>query len=115
MWAWMGKQPVSSVYNLLIGVTWKKSFLDRTWGIGSSGELVDWGLGLVELTPWRFYTRFSMMVDSAEGKYLVVLAIVSPGHDEYFPVLMSFIHVERTEYPAAAWNYLIKSSTIGRS
>ena len=71
-----------SVYNLLIGVTWIKRFLDRTWVIGSSGEIVGWGLGLVDLMPWRFCTRCPMMVDLAEGKYLVALANTSLGHDE---------------------------------
>ena len=78
----MGKQPVSSVYNLLIGMTWRNSSLDRTWGIGSVGELVSWVLGLVELTPWSFGTRGLMMVALAEGQYLVALMSVSPGHDD---------------------------------
>ena len=78
----MGKRPVSSVYNLLIGVTWINISLDRTWGIESSGELGGWGLGLVDLTPWRFWTRCPMIVASAEGQYLVALARVIPGHDE---------------------------------
>ena len=77
----MGKRPVSSIYNLLMGVTWINSLLDRTWGIGSSGELGGWLLDLVDLTPWRFCTRCPIMVASAEGKYLVVLARVSPGHN----------------------------------
>ena len=50
--------------------------------MGSSGELVDGGLGLVDLTHWRFWTRCPMMVASADGQYLVTLASVSPGHDE---------------------------------
>ena len=73
---------MSSVYNLLMGVTWRKSPLDWTWGIGSSGELGGWGLGLVDLTPWSFWTRCTMMVASTDGQYLVALARVSPGHDE---------------------------------
>ena len=63
-------------------VTWRKSFLDETWGIGSSGELGGWGLGLVEITHWRFGARCSMMVALAEGQYLVALARFIPGHDE---------------------------------
>ena len=78
----MGKLPVSSVYNLLIGMTWINSSFGRTWVIFSSGELVGWVLGLVDLTPWCFWTRFPMMVSSEDGKYLVALASVSPGHNE---------------------------------
>ena len=73
---------MSSVYNLLMGVTWRNIFLDRTWGIGSSSELGGWSLGLVDLTPWIFWLRCPMMLASVEGKYLVELEIVSPGHDE---------------------------------
>ena len=73
---------MSSVYNLLMGVTWINSSLDRTWGIGSSVELGGWDFGLVDLTLWRFWTRCPMMVASAEGQYLVALSIVSPGHDD---------------------------------
>ena len=71
-----------SVYNVLMGMTWIKSSLDRTWGIGSSGELGGGGFGLVEITPWIFWTRCPMMVALAEGQYLVALARVIPGHDE---------------------------------
>ena len=78
----MGKRPVSSVYNLLISVTWRNSSFDRTWGIGSSDEIVGWGLGLFELTSWSFGTRCRMMVALADGQYLVALASVSPGPDE---------------------------------
>ena len=80
--AWTGKRPVSSVYNLLMVVTWRNSSLDRTWGIGSSGELGGWVLGLVDLNHWHFGTRCLMMLALAEGQYLVTLARVSPGHDE---------------------------------
>ena len=80
--AWMGKRPVSSVYNLLIGVTWIKISSDRTWVIGSSGELVGSGLALVELAPWRFWAIFPMMVALGGGQYLVVLASVSPVHND---------------------------------
>ena len=73
---------MSSVYNLLMGVTWRKSSLDRSLGIGSSGEIGGGGFGLVDLMPWRFWTRCPMMVASAEGKYLVALARVSPGRNE---------------------------------
>ena len=48
--AWIGKKPVPSVYNLLMGVTCINSSLERIWGIGSSGELVFGVLGLVDLT-----------------------------------------------------------------
>ena len=71
-----------SVYNLLMGVTWRKSLLDRTWGIGSSGKLGGGGFGLFDLTPWRFLKRCLMMVALDEGQYLVALVRVSPGHDE---------------------------------
>ena len=80
--AWMGERPVSSIYNLLMGVTWRNSLLDQNWGIGSSGELGGWGLGLIDLTTWSFWTRCTMMVALAEGQYLVELARVSPVHDE---------------------------------
>ena len=73
---------MSSVCNLMMSMNPRKSSLDRHWGIGSSGELGGEGFGLVDLTPWRFWTRCSMMVASAEGKYLVALARVIPGHDE---------------------------------
>ena len=65
-----------------MGVTWRKSSLDWTWDIGSSGELGGGGYGLVNLAPWRFWTSCSMVVASAEGKYLVAFAKVSPGHNE---------------------------------
>ena len=73
---------MSSVYNLLMGVTCRNSSFERIRGIGSSGELVVEGLGLVDLTPWRFWTRCPMVVASAYGQYLVALASVIPGHDE---------------------------------
>ena len=91
-----------SVYNFLMGVTCINSSLERIRGIGSSGELVVGGFGLVDLTPWRFWTRCPMILASAYGQYSVALASVSPGHDEYLPVLMAFNHVERTGYPVAA-------------
>ena len=80
--AWIGKRPVSSVYNLLMGVTCINSSLERIQGIGSSGKLVVGGLGLVDLTPWRFWTRCSIIVASTDRQYLVAMASVSPGHDE---------------------------------
>ena len=80
--ALMGKRPVSSVYNLLMGVTCMNSSFERIRGIGSSGELVVGGLGLVDLTPYRFWTRCPMIVAVAEGQYLVSLESVSPGHEE---------------------------------
>ena len=78
----MGKRPVSSVYNLLIGVAWIKISFDRAWYIGSSVELFGWGLGLVDLTPWRFWKRCPMMVALEDGQHLVALATISPGHDD---------------------------------
>ena len=63
----------------------------------------------------EFWTECSMMVASADGKYLVALASVNPGHDEYFPAPIAFNHVDWTGYPAAAWKYLIKAATMGRS
>ena len=60
----------------------EKYVLDRTWGIGSSSELGGCSLGLVDFTPWIFWLRFPIMLASVEGKYLVALEIVSPGHDE---------------------------------
>ena len=83
--------------------------------MGSSFEIVDGVLGLVDLNPWRFWTRFSMIVASVDGQYLVALASVIPVHDEYSPAPIAFNHVERTGYPAAAWKYLIKAATLGRS
>ena len=68
-----------------------------------SGELVVGGLGLLDLTPCRFWTRCPMMVASADGQYLVELASMSPGHEEQLPELIAFNHVDRTGYPAAAW------------
>ena len=94
---------MSPVYNLLMGVTWRDSLLDRNWGIGSSGELGGWGLGLFDLTSWLFWTRCPMMVASAEGQYLVALARVRPGHNDYFPAPMAFSHVDWTGYPVALW------------
>ena len=55
------------------------------------------------------------MVALVDGKYLVVLVSVSPGHDYYFPAPMAFSHVDRTGYSAVVWNYLIRASTLGRS
>ena len=106
---------MSSVYNLLIGVTWRNISFDRTWGIGSSSEPVDWGIGLVDLTPWHFWTICPIFVASADVQYLVALASVSPGHNEWFPAPMDFSHVDHTGYPAAAWKYLIRAATLGRS
>ena len=80
--AWKGKRPVSSVYNLLMGVTCIHSSFEQIWGIGSSGELVVEGLGLVDLTPCRFWTRCPMIVASAYGKYLVALVSIRPGYNE---------------------------------
>ena len=77
----MVKRPVSSVYNLLIGVTWRKISFYWTWGIGSSGELFGGVLVLVDLTPWIFGTRCTILVASADEKYLVALASVSLGYD----------------------------------
>ena len=73
---------MSSVYNLLMGVTCINSSLERIRGIGSSGELVVGGLGLVDLTTWRFWTRFTMIVASVDGQYLVALESISLGHNE---------------------------------
>ena len=73
---------MSSVYILLVGVTWKKSSLDQNWGIGSSSKLGGGGFGLVDLTPWCCWTRYPVIVAWAEGKYLVALVRVSPGHNE---------------------------------
>ena len=77
-----GKRHVLSVYNLLMGVTWIKIYLDQNWVIGSSGELGIGVFGLVDLTPWRFLTRCPIMVALAEGQYLVALSRVIPGHNE---------------------------------
>ena len=55
----MVKRPVSSVYNLMMGVTFKNSSFERIQGIGSSGEIVVGGLGLVDLTPCRFLEKMS--------------------------------------------------------
>ena len=46
------------------------------------GEIVAESLVFVDLTPCLFWTRCPMIVDVAEGKYLVALASVSPGHEE---------------------------------
>ena len=80
--AWMGNLPVSSVYNLLMGVTCMNSSFERIQGIGLSGELVVGSLGLVDLTPWYFWTRCTMIVAAADGQYLVALVSVSPNHEE---------------------------------
>ena len=45
-----------------------------------------------------------MIVAVYKGQHLAALASVSPGQEDYFPELMDVNHVERTEYPAAAWN-----------
>ena len=55
------------------------------------------------------------MVAYADGKYLVLLASVSPGHNKEIPAPIYFNHFDRTGYPAAAWKYLIKAATLGRS
>ena len=65
-----------------MGVTCMNSLFERIRGIGSSGELVVGGLGLVDLTPWIFWTKCPMIVAAADGKYLVALAGVSPGHGD---------------------------------
>ena len=76
----MGKRPVSSVYNLLMGVTCMNSSFEWIRGIVSSGELVVGGLGLVDLNPCCFWTRCPMIVAAADGQYLVALTSVSPVH-----------------------------------
>ena len=73
---------MSSVYNLLMGVTWRYNSFERTWGSCGLGELVAGSLGLVDLTPCLFWKRCHMIVAVAEGKYLVVLASVSPVQEE---------------------------------
>ena len=73
---------MSSVYNLLIGVTFMNSSFERIRGVGLLGELVVGGLGLVDMTPCRFWTRCPMIVLSADGKYLVALVSVSPIHKD---------------------------------
>ena len=73
---------MSSVYNLLMGVTCINSSFERIRGICLSGELVVGGLGLVDLTPFCFWTRCSIIVAVAEGQYLVALGSVRPGHEE---------------------------------
>ena len=55
------------------------------------------------------------MVALAEGKYLVELVRVSPGHNLQFPAPMALSHVDWIGYPTAVWKYLIKSATLGRS
>ena len=82
MQTWTGKRPLLSVYNLLMGVTWRKISLDRTWGIVSSGELGGGGFSLVERGPWLFRTSCHIMVALAEGQYLVAFARVIPCHYE---------------------------------
>ena len=56
-----------------------------------------------------------MVVASAEGKYLVALVRVRPGHDDYFPAPMALIHVDCTGDPSAARKYLTKAATLCRS
>ena len=79
--AWMGKRPVSSVYNLLMGVNFMNSSFERIRGIGSSGKPVVRGLGLVDLNPCYFWKRCPMIVAAADGKYLAALARVNPSHE----------------------------------
>ena len=71
---------MSSVYNLLMGVTCINSSFERIRGICSTGELVVGGLGIVDLTPCCFWTRCPIIVAVAEGQYLVSLESVIPGH-----------------------------------
>ena len=73
---------MSSVYNLLMGVTWMCSSFERTLLIFGSSEVFAGSLGLVDLNPCLFCTRYPMIVAVAEGKYLVALASVSPVQDE---------------------------------
>ena len=73
---------MSSVYNLLMGVTCMNSSFECIRGIGLSSELVVGGLGLVDLNPFHFWTRCPMILASAYGQYLVALSSVSPGHKE---------------------------------
>ena len=63
----MGKRPVSSLYNLLIGLTWRKSSFDCKWGIGSSVALGCGGLGLVDFATRCFWTRCTILVASEDG------------------------------------------------
>ena len=65
-----------------MGVTFINSSFDRIQGICSSGELVVGGLGLVDMTPFRFWGKCPMIVAVVEVQYLVALANVSPSHEE---------------------------------
>ena len=73
---------MSSMYNLLMGVTCMNSSFDQIRGIGSSGELVVGGLVLLDLNPCRFWTIFPMIVVAADRQYLEALASVRPGHKD---------------------------------
>ena len=55
-------------------------------------------LGLVDMTPYLFWTRCPMIVAVAKGQYVVALASAIPGHN-----LIAFNHVDWTGYPAAVW------------
>ena len=62
------------------------------WAIGPCPTLGDssgGGLGLVDLTPWRNWTKWPRVVLSAEGQYLAVFSYVKLGHEEKFPDFMA--------------------------
>ena len=60
----------------------EKELVGSDLGNRLPGKLGGGGFGLVDLTPWRFWTSFPMMVALAEGQYLVAFSKVIPGHDE---------------------------------
>ena len=66
---WTGKRPVSSLYNLLMVVTFMYNLFERNRGSCWSGELVVGVLGLVDMTPCLFWTRFHMIVAVDKGSY----------------------------------------------
>ena len=82
---------------------------------GVAGERAPRRPRLVEQTTCCPWTRYPSIVSVAEVQYFFALFNVKSGHEAYFPALMASIHVDLTGNPAAAWKYLTKSLTLGRS
>ncbi len=59
--------------------------------------------GLVDLTFWRCWARWPMIVSSESGQYLAALEYVRPSKVSQLPALMASSQVCLTGNPRQAW------------
>ena len=114
-----GNLPVSSVYSLLMWVVLMWILLSPYSGnpsgcIGSIGFLC-FLIGLVDRTCCLVWTIYPFMVSLLVRQYFEAFLYVSPVHESKLPSLIDLSQVSLTRNPAAAWEYRIRASTIGRS